>query len=202
MLVSYGKFQKLILDTQNIHTLYEYIDGVIKAPFDYSDLLRWEWIQCVSAFDKLIHDLVRTGMLEAFSGTRNQTAKFGGFPIDISTFNDMKSNPLEQALFFEKAITIKHSYLAFQEPKKVVDALAYIWDEKYKWEKISDLMGINKTTCINQLKNIIIRRNQIVHEGDYIDTLMQRQVIFSSDVVVIRDFISKLGESIYFCVKQ
>ena len=51
------------------------------------------------------------------------------------------------------------------------------------------------------LKNIVIRRNQIVHEGDYTDSLLMRQEIYEQDVKDVRSFITKLGNVIYNCVK-
>lgn len=201
MLFAYEKFEKLVEDTKNVHTLYEYIENVMKAPFDYSDLLRWQWIQCVSAFDKLIHDLVRIGMIEVFQGQRIATAKFNAFSLDYLSYNEMLNNPIQRVQIFEQKIILKHSYLAFQDPGKVADALSYIWNENDKWLKIANKVGIDKNTCLIKLKNIVSRRNQIVHEGDYADTLSQRQEIYSSDVVDIRNFILKVGEGIYLCVK-
>lgn len=201
MLFAYEKFKKLVEDTKNVHTLYEYIENVVKAPFDYSDLLRWQWVQCVSAFDKLIHDLVRIGMIEVFQGQRNTTAKFNAFTLDYLSYSEMINNPIQRVQIFEQKIIIKHSYLAFQDPNKVADALAYIWNENDKWLKIANMVGIDKNACLIKLKNIVSRRNQIVHEGDYVDTLSQRQEIYSSDVVDVRNFILNIGEGIYLCVK-
>jgi len=42
----------------------------------YDDLLRSQVVYAVSAFDKLIHDLVRIGMVQIFSGARPATAKY------------------------------------------------------------------------------------------------------------------------------
>jgi hypothetical protein len=47
------------------------------------------------------------------------------------------------------------------------------------------------------LKNIAIRRNQIVHEGDYANIALQRQIIDKADVIVVVSFIEKLGTSIF-----
>lgn len=171
MLFTYKKFEKLVEDTKNVHTLYEYIENVMKAPFDYSDLLRWQWIQCVSAFDKLIHDLVRIGMIEVFQGQRIATAKFNTFSLGYKSYNDMLNNPIQRVQIFEQKIILKHSYLAFQHPDKVADALSYIWNENDKWLKIANKVGIDKNACLIKLKNIVSRRNQIVYEGDYADTL-------------------------------
>ncbi|HIS57076.1 MAG TPA: hypothetical protein IAB48_10555 [Candidatus Fimimorpha excrementavium] len=198
---SYQRFIELVKDTENVEALYAYFEKVITAPIDISDLLRWQWVQCVSAFDKFVHDLVRAGMLEIFLGNRASTPKYNTFQIDVQTYADMINNSVDASLIFERKIVMKHSFLAFQDPVKVAEALAFIWNESDKWGKISNLMGMTKYDCTTYLKNIVIRRNQIVHEGDYTDYLSKRQDIFSQDVLDIRNYILKLGKAIYDCVK-
>lgn len=199
MLQSHKRFVKLVQDTQNVETLYNYFDHSV-VPVDISDLLRWQWVQCISAFDKFVHDVVRVGMVEIFLGNRTPTPKYNTFQIDIQTYGDMINNIIDASLIFERKIILKHGFLAFQDPSRVADALSYIWNENDKWGKISNLMGMSKDDCTTYLRNIVIRRNQIVHEGDYTDSLSRRQDIFLQDVIDIRDYILKLGQSIYDCV--
>lgn len=199
MLQSHKRFVKLVQDTQNVETLYNYFEHSV-VPVDISDLLRWQWVQCISAFDKFVHDVVRVGMVEIFLGNRTPTPKYNTFQIDIQTYGDMINNIIDASLIFERKIILKHGFLAFQDPSKVADALSYIWNENDKWGKISNLMGMSKDDCTTYLRNIVIRRNQIVHEGDYTDSLSRRQDILLQDVIDIRDYILKLGQAIYDCV--
>lgn len=199
MLQSHKRFVKLVQDTQNVETLYNYFEHSV-VPVDISDLLRWQWVQCISAFDKFVHDVVRVGMVEIFLGNRTPTPKYNTFQIDIQTYGDIINNIIDASLIFERKIILKHGFLAFQDPSKVADALSYIWNENDKWGKISNLMGMSKDDCTTYLRNIVIRRNQIVHEGDYTDSLSRRQDIFLQDVIDIRDYILKLGQAIYDCV--
>lgn len=201
MLLAYNRFTDLVNDTQNVGVLYEYIENTMKAPVDTSDLLRWQWIQCISVFDKFVHDIVRIGMVEIFQGDRISTPKFNGFQIDYQTYENMMNNPLIASALFEQRVILKHSFLAFQDPVKVADALSYIWNENDKWGKISGLICMNKNDCVTFLKNAVIRRNQIVHESDYTDALSRRQDIYAQDVVDIRNYILKVGGAIYNCVK-
>lgn len=194
-------FHNSIKDTANVDTIYNYITKTMPIPFDCSDLLRWEFIQCVSAFDKLIHDLVRIGMLEIFQGKRTPTNKFKNFSIDYSTYDNMQIFPEKKEYYFEQKIILNHSYLSFQDPGKVADALSYIWEDNDKWQIISTKMLMDRNNCITQLKTIINRRNQIVHESDYTDPSSNRQEILQEDSDAVRDFISKLGDTIYDCVK-
>lgn len=201
MLQSHQRFINLVKDTENVEALYHYFGNNMAVSVDISDLLRWQWVQCISAFDKFVHDLVRVGMLEIFVGSRMPTPKYKTFQIDMQTYEDMANNRIDASLTFERKIILKHSFLAFQDPSKVADALSFIWNENDKWGKISGLMRMNKNDCTTYLKNIVIRRNQIVHEGDYTDSLSKRQDIFPQDVIDIRNYILELGKAIYDCVK-
>lgn len=79
MLFAYKRFLELVNDTQNVKILYEYIENTMKAPIDTSDLLRWQWVQCISAFDKFVHDIVRIGMIDIFQGNRLATPKYNKY---------------------------------------------------------------------------------------------------------------------------
>ncbi|MCA0756922.1 hypothetical protein KP806_17830 [Paenibacillus sp. N4] len=198
---SFALFKSLLEDTKNSRALYQFLKNVVKPPYDYSDLLRWQWAQSVSALDKLIHDLVRVGMVESFLGTRSPTSKFLGFGFTLDTHLQLTQNTASATFLFEQMVTQKHGYLSFQEPDKIADALSNIWNEQHKWQKISSELGFNENYTKTMLKNITIRRNQIVHEGDYSNSLLQRQPISEEDVEITLDFIDRLGEVIYNLVK-
>lgn len=123
MLQSHKRFVKLVQDTQNVETLYNYFENSV-VPVDISDLLRWQWVQCISAFDKFVHDVVRVGMVEIFLENRTPTPKYNTFQIDIQTYGDMINNIIDASLIFERKIILKHGFLAFQDPSKVADALS------------------------------------------------------------------------------
>ena len=73
---SYLTFEAIMEDTKNSSSLYYYLKNYVRPPYDCSDILRWQWAQSVSALDKLIHDLVRVGMLEIFQGNRAITTPY------------------------------------------------------------------------------------------------------------------------------
>lgn len=201
MINAYQRFCTLMQDTKNTIVLYNYLHDVVKPPYDYTDLLRWQWAQSVSALDKLIHDLVRIGMRESFSGTRLSTDKFMSFAISISTYQQIEQNPSMAPIRFEQYVTQKNKTLSFQDPDKIADGLSYIWQEQHKWNAISNFMGKAENDVRTELKNISIRRNQIVHEGDYIASNTSRQIIEKDDVDEVINFIEQLGIAIYNLVK-
>lgn len=170
-----------------------------KVPLDFSDLLRWQWVLSVSALDRYIHDIVRIGMIEAFEGRRSQTSKFKTFRIDMKEFTNISGSPIP-SIEFEKEIVRQHSFLAFQFPDKIADALAYIWDESNKWDVISSNMETNITASDLKvkIKNIVVRRNQIVHEGDCFSAIipLQQQPISLNDAEDVTKFIADLVHAI------
>lgn len=109
MLQSHKRFVKLVQDTQNVETLYNYFENSV-VPVDISDLLRWQWVQCISAFDKFVHDVVRVGMVEIFLENRTPTPKYNTFQIDIQTYGDMINNIIDASLIFERKIILKHGF--------------------------------------------------------------------------------------------
>jgi hypothetical protein len=188
--------------TKTIMTVYDYLDQELHAPMDYSDLLRWQWVQAVSALDKFIHDIIRVGMLDMYTRRRNPTKKYLTFTIDLNTHFQIIQDSGSALSTFERQVLLKNGYQAFQDPDKISDALSYIWEEKNKWKVISDSIGMSESDVKTQLKNISIRRNQMVHEGDYSDSLLQRQALSKDDAVEVIDFIKKVGNSIYHTIQE
>jgi hypothetical protein len=52
------------------------------------------------------------------------------------------------------------------------------------------------------LKNIVMRRNQIVHESDYDISSNTKNTIDENETKNIVEFIQLVGKSIYECVQQ
>ncbi len=199
---SFDLFLKMLAECNGIRTVYEYLENKVHAPVNYSDLLRWQWIQAVSTLDKFIHDIVRIGILEIYTGVRISTQKYQSFPLSLEILMRMKDGDVySSSKILENQILAKHSFLAFQDPDKISDALSYIWNEEHKWQCISNKMNISESSARKQLRNISIRRNQIVHEGDYSNELLQRQEMIKEDVNEVVSFIRKIGENIYFLIK-
>ncbi len=169
---------------------------------DVSDLLRSEIVYSISSFDKLIHDLVKVGMTEAFKGIRTPTNAYKNFSISLNQFDAINNASIPPAEFvFEQTINSSHKHLSFQDPDKVSEALSLIWHENHKWQKIATEMGTNQNDLKTELKNIVIRRNQIVHEGDIDLYTGNVQSISHSDTQQSVDFIDQLGNKIYDLVK-
>lgn len=195
-------FQSLIAQTNTSNGLFCYLEGQ-RVPIDASDLLRWEWVLAVSALDKYIHDIVRIGMVEEFLGNRTKTSKYKSFRIEMEKYNSIQTSAAPE-IEFENEIVRQHSYQAFQHPEKLADALSYIWAEQHKWAVISRNMAtsISEADLKTKLNNIIIRRDQIVHEGDCFtaNLPLQQQAISKADADEVVRFITELVNAIHSAV--
>lgn len=191
-------FQSLMSQKNVTAALYDYI-SVTKIPLDASDLLRWQWVLAVSALDKYIHDIVTDGMVEQYINKRPRTPKFDAFQLSMNTIINIQSAPVPEIAFRNEVIR-KNSYLAFQDPDKIADALSFIWNVPNKWDVISRNMAtpISSSDLKIKLKNIVVRRNQIVHEGDCLTTNipMAQQQITASDTQDVIQFITELVDAI------
>jgi len=197
-------FETGIIRVRNIDSLFVHLSTQLGFnSTDVSDLLRSEIVYSLSSFDRLIHDLVKSGMVESFKGLRPPTNSYKNFNISLNQFDAINSASLPPAEFvFAQTITSSHKHLSFQDPDKVTEALSLIWHENHKWQKIATKMGMNQNDLRTELKNIVIRRNQIVHEGDFDLFTGNIQSISHSDTQQSVNFIDKLGNSIYDLVKQ
>lgn len=179
----------------------------INAPIGLDFMLRWQWVQSVSALDKLIHDLIRAGMVEIFQGKRPKTKKYGNFSIDMDTYNELLGNKgavdvsfLAQTIF-EKRVIAVHKKNSYQDAEHIADGLACIWNEPHKWQVIADYLAMPEKNCKTKLNIICSRRNQIVHQCDCQDSTFEPQELFNEDIIDIKQFILNLGSAIYNCVK-
>lgn len=210
MQTAIAQFNGNIKAIREMDVLYEHLTNDLKLPNDLSDILRSQWVYAVSALDKLIHELVRIGMLQAFVGNRFKTKKFNEFSISLETYNKIQQlaqQPAGLSLetpehFFEQEIIVRHKHLSFQDPDKIADILSLIWNEKQKWQKIALPFNESDDFIKKKLKNIVIRRNQIVHEADIDIQTGLRNLIEKSDTREVVTFLQKLGENIFDAISQ
>ncbi len=188
-------FKKNIEEARNLTSLYDYLDNSITSPFSFDDLLRAQVVYAVSAFDKLIHDIVRIGMVQIFMGQRRATPKYLAESITIETHAQLISATIPPREYvFEQAIMRKLKAVSYQEPNKVADGLSYIWNERQKWQKIATNMAVPDSEARTTLKLIVDRRNVIVHESDIDPTTNQKYSISKDECTSITDFLEKCGE--------
>ncbi|EGR5448213.1 hypothetical protein COR24_16860 [Vibrio cholerae] len=198
MLNAYNRFESNIKQTRALKDVHLFLSETVKVPMDFDDLLRAQLVYAVSAFDKLIHDIIRIGLLEIFNGSRPQTPKYLNEPFTMSVVNDLRGATLPPAShYFELAVVQKLKIVSYQDPQKISDGLSYIWLEKQKWQTIAAEMGQDHKTVKTTLKLIADRRNMIVHESDLHPFSNEKHAISAQDVDDSINFIEKCGTAIY-----
>lgn len=188
---------------QSLHSLFIHLTENLHYNNELTDeILRSEIVYIVSALDKLIHDLVKAGMIEIMVGRRSPTNAYLKFPITLNQSSNMSAaTEVDTIRIFENIIFENQKHLSYQNPDKIGLALSLIWDENYKWQKIADSLGIDQQALKIELNNIVIRRNQIVHEADFDLFIGSEQPLQKDDVTKSVTFIFELAHKIYNLVK-
>ncbi len=197
MLNAKGVFHKNISQANELGVLYAHLSTTVAIPEQFDDLLRSQIVNAVSAFDKLMHDIIRIGMVRIFENQRPATGKYLTEAVAIQHLPGLAAGAVPPPpVRFEEIIREKLSHLSFQEPKKIVDGLSYIWNENHKWQQIALGFGMTDDHVKRKQTLIATRRNAIVHEADLDPVTNQKQAITRAEATDISDFLLALGNRI------
>jgi RiboL-PSP-HEPN len=197
MLNAKGVFHKNILQAIELGALYGHLSTVVAIPEQFDDLLRSQIVNAVSAFDKLMHDLIRIGMVRIFESRRPSTGKYLNETVAVQHLSGLAVGAIPPAAVrFEEIIREKLSALSFQDPTKIADGLSYIWTENHKWQQIAQGLGMADVDAKRKQKLIVTRRNAIVHEADLDPVTNQKQPITRAEATDICNFLFALGNRI------
>ncbi|MBV6506566.1 MAG: hypothetical protein ILNGONEN_02145 [Syntrophorhabdaceae bacterium] len=140
------------------------VNRITNNALDLSDVLRTEIVLAVSALDHFIHEYVRLGMLEICIGNRSITEPYKKFKIPLQAAHSGQTMPTN-ALWLDEAIREQHSWISFQEPSKIADAIRLISSANL-WDEVGKELGKQAKDVKDMLKLIVDRRNKIAHEAD------------------------------------
>lgn len=208
-------FDNNVTRARSLSTIYINLrDNVGIEDIYNNNLLKAQLVNVVSAFDMFIHGIVKKGVIEIFNKTRRETPKFQSFAFQAKTilrlievmspgFMPSSSDEIPDVIL-EKELSDKLSFMSFQSPDKVTDALSLIWSEPHKMQVLATEIGINGSNINDKANNlkqelttIIQRRNQIAHEGDINPATQLPRSIELSDVEKATDFITSLGHAVF-----
>ena len=168
----------------------------VTPQIDVSDLFRSQYVFAVSALDHLVHEMVRIGMTEITERKRVETEQFSKFQISLSSALSIQRDiPFAQTL--NQIVQEKHSWLSFQHPDRIADAMRLIYSGKL-WENIAMELNSDAKHLKDRLRLIVERRNKIAHEAD-MDPANQGFLWPITDRMTKEtiDFIEQIGEAIY-----
>ncbi|SHK87581.1 hypothetical protein SAMN05720469_12150 [Fibrobacter intestinalis] len=203
MKTAWNEFKNNIEDVKKIGAVYtQLVDIAPLMKEDLADLLRTQLVNAISAFDRLLHEYVRIGLLRQLSGLAPLKKITKNFMIDSDSFlslMNLGTSPQDlvtKQRIIESRINYVLKFMTFQDPKKISEALSYIWDEEHKWQTLATELGKRQEDVISQLKLYVDRRNMIVHEADYDMAIPGRRPISSSIAQDCISFIYSLARQI------
>lgn len=178
--------------------LHEAMSSLTTSAVDASDLLRAQLVLGVSALDYYIHQVTVLGMVAVFEGRRPPTPAFLKYRVAMDS---VLSGTSSTCGWFESDIRERHSYLSFQQPDKIADAIRLFSDVKL-WENVALQLAISEQDVKTRLKLIVDRRNKIAHEADIDPSFPNmRWPISKPDVDQSLAYIAQICESIYVAVQ-
>lgn len=198
MLTAIEAFRTSIVRVVQLGGLHDAILSLTTKALDPSDILRSQIVLGVSALDYYIHEITVLGMVEVFNGHRPATAAFRKYRISMDSV--IASTISRGNRWFESDVRERNSFLSFQQPDKIADAIRHFSDVKL-WMEVGKIMAIQEADVKTRLKLIVDRRNKIAHEAD-LDPSYPGVYwpITKHDVDVSLQFISLLGECIHAVV--
>lgn len=158
------QFRENMLRARELGSLAEAVENIVTSAIDVSDMWRSQVVLGVSALDHLIHEMARLGMIESAKGTRQKSDAFLRFELPLDAV-DLGLTGQSHEIWLGEAIRDKHSWLSFQHPDKIADAIRLISSIKL-WEEVGKELGLPAKDIKARLELIIDRRNKIAHEAD------------------------------------
>ena len=196
MLNAYQQFRENLLRARELGNLAAAVGQIMTTAIDISDMWRAQIVLGVSALDHLIHEMARLGMIESARGIRQKTDSYLRFSLPLDAVERAISGHPHEA-WLGDTVREKHSWLSFQHPEKVAEAIRLISPVKL-WEEVGSELGIPAKDIKIRLELIVDRRNKIAHEADMDPTNPGfRWPITEAMTNDTLDFIEKIAEAIF-----
>lgn len=179
---------------EHLAGLYKAIASLTTPAVDSSDLLRAQIVLTVSALDFYVHEVTLLGMLEVYSGKRPPTQAFENYRVSVGAM--MAGMSAGGTTWFEAEVRDRHSFLSFQQPDKIADAIRLFSDIKL-WQSVATSLGQTDATVKTTLRLIVDRRNKIAHEADLDPSYPgARWPITEADATQCREFVTALVKAV------
>jgi hypothetical protein len=179
--------------------LYKALTQLTTSAVDSSDMLRAQIVMAVSALDHYVHKVTRLGMLEIYNGSRASTPAFDKFQVSIASVITQGIGGSGHA-WFESEIREKHSYLSFQHPDRIAEAVR-LFSPIQLWPAVASDLKMDSGDVKTKIRVLVERRNKIAHEADSDPSYPGvRWPITEKDVTTAIYFIESLCEAIHMVV--
>lgn len=164
MLNTIQQFRTNLLRARELGTLAVGVTKITTVAIDVTDMWRAQIVLGVSALDYLIHELARIGMIEISKGIRPRTDAFAKFQLSLDAVERALNGHAHES-WLGDTVREKHSWLSFQHPDKIADAIRLISTKKL-WEEVGSEINLSAKDIKLRIEMIVDRRNKIAHEAD------------------------------------
>lgn len=148
--------------------------------------------------DFYVHEVTLRGMVEVYTGNRPPTPAFEKYRISVGAM--MAGHPAGGTAWLEAEIRDRHSFMSFQQPDKIAEAIRLFTDVKL-WQAVGATLSLDETSVKSRLRLIVDRRNKIAHEADHDPSYPgARWPISEADVAQSRQFLAGLVAAIHAVV--
>lgn len=188
-------FEASLERARALGVMHAALKDLTTAVIDPSDLLRAQIVLAVSSLDHLVHEITVRGMLEIYDGRRGATPHYLKFKVPINAFGATSAALSRGA--FESAIRESHSYLSFQRPEKIADAIR-LFSTVSLWQEVAAQLSMPVDDLKGRLDLAVDRRNKIAHEADLDPSYPgQRWPIVTKDAEGVVDLIEDAGKAVH-----
>jgi hypothetical protein len=191
-----SQFQENLKRARELGALAASVERITTSAIDVSDMWRAQIVLGVSALDHFVHEIARIGMIEIAKGLRPKTDAYSRFALPIKAIDHALTGQSPEN-WLGDAVRDKHSWLSFQHPDKIADAIRLISPVKL-WEYVGNELGIPAADVKVRLELVVDRRNKIAHEADMDPTSTGFRWPISPTIAVDAvTFIDEVGHAIF-----
>lgn len=196
MIQAIQQFRDNLLRARELGNLAAAVPAITTTVIDISDIWRSQIIFGVSALDHFVHEMARLGIIESAKGSRAKTDAYLRFQTPMATVERALAGDSYED-WLSDSIKDRRSWLSFQHPDKIADAIRLISPVKL-WEGVGTEVGLSAADVKLHLEVIIERRNKIAHEADMDPAnpgfRWPINDILASDAL---DFVGRVAEAIF-----
>ena len=193
-------FHTNMLRVRTLGGLYGALSNLITGAVDPSDILRAQIVLVVSALDHYVHQISFLGIQQVLDGLRPSTRSFLSLKVSMESVMGSWASPGTSDRLLDE-IRERHSYLSFQKPESIAEAVRLFSDVSF-WSEVGKKLSQPEVDVKNRLTLIVDRRNKIAHEADMDPSYPgARWPISESDVEATLEFVEDLCEAIDFVVR-
>jgi len=197
--VAYEEFLRHLGSARHTAGTASALSAQVTSALQVDDLLRGALVQAVSALDRYVHEEVRVRLLQHFNDNSAPNAMLR-FQVPLSAV--LRYRDEGGVAWLDEVVRSRHSFLSFQSPDKIADAIRLVSDGEL-WNEVAQTIGRPAQELKQELKLIVARRNAIAHESDISPVPpYDRNDIKVEDVADTLNFVERFVSALHYFLDE